>query len=618
MKNTLLNSRWLSIMAIALLIQVISCKTDDPAPEVISSFTFVVDAADFKKLTFTNTSQNYSTSSWDFGDASAKSTDTNPVHIFPAAGDYNVALTVTNADGKTKDVKTVKVTVSDPNALLTAIAGTTSKTWKMLRQTDMAGGKGAFPLTVGELQGAAGSETIKGIWWRFGKDEDLAKRPCFLNDEFKFTRAGLVFNRDLKGDFYAGDGGIYKSKGDGGPEFSCQNVGAPNTNTSKDGADITAWHAPFTGTFVLTPGSTPKVKIVGTGAYIGLEKVATNAEVKVPQADVTYEIEKLYDAPNGTDTLKLMVKYNFDSDAEMDAYWRFVLVAYDNSANEPVLPGPKPTASFTATLSGSTLTTTNTTTDGVSYLWDFGDGGTSTAASPTHTYTADGIYNVTVKATNPNGDNTSGAQMFVVNSANLTLSDAVLQGLPWRVRADVNSVFVGPGFGKNDWYVVPKADLTAGGSWVCMTNDEFKFSTGGVFGYDTKGDVRNDGYMAGFDNGCLTDAQLATVTNDGKLFKTEAAHSYVLTPASGATRAKITVTNGGANNAIAFLGFYKPYNGGENSDKTKAANGGKTSTTYEVMAYVKNTSTNKEYLFITIDYTASQDGSQAWSVVLVR
>jgi PKD repeat protein len=35
----------------------------------------------------------------------------------------------------------------------------------------------------------------------------------------------------------------------------------------------------------------------------------------------------------------------------------------------------------------------------VSYEWDFGDGGTGTGASPTHTYTAFGLYTVTLCVT---------------------------------------------------------------------------------------------------------------------------------------------------------------------------------------------------------------------------
>jgi len=40
----------------------------------------------------------------------------------------------------------------------------------------------------------------------------------------------------------------------------------------------------------------------------------------------------------------------------------------------------------------------NTSTNATSYTWNFGDGGTSTDASPSHTYTVDGLYTVTLVA----------------------------------------------------------------------------------------------------------------------------------------------------------------------------------------------------------------------------
>jgi PKD repeat protein len=57
-------------------------------------------------------------------------------------------------------------------------------------------------------------------------------------------------------------------------------------------------------------------------------------------------------------------------------------------------------ANFTVSQNLLTATFTNTSTNAVSYLWNFGDGGTSTETNPVYTYATPGTYTVTLSATN--------------------------------------------------------------------------------------------------------------------------------------------------------------------------------------------------------------------------
>ena len=61
-----------------------------------------------------------------------------------------------------------------------------------------------------------------------------------------------------------------------------------------------------------------------------------------------------------------------------------------------------PVADFTGTpVSGIApleVTFSNNSTNATGYEWDFGDGNTSTLSSPSHTYTATGVYTVTLSA----------------------------------------------------------------------------------------------------------------------------------------------------------------------------------------------------------------------------
>ncbi|OHU85372.1 MULTISPECIES: S8 family serine peptidase [Pseudoalteromonas] len=61
-------------------------------------------------------------------------------------------------------------------------------------------------------------------------------------------------------------------------------------------------------------------------------------------------------------------------------------------------PQPGPIASFSYSVNGKTVKFTNTSKDARSYSWQFGDGASSTEASPSHTYAAAGNYQVTLTA----------------------------------------------------------------------------------------------------------------------------------------------------------------------------------------------------------------------------
>jgi PKD repeat protein len=83
-----------------------------------------------------------------------------------------------------------------------------------------------------------------------------------------------------------------------------------------------------------------------------------------------------------------------------------------------------PTAAFTSSCSNLTCSFTNGSSDPdgsiASSSWNFGDGQTSTAASPSHTYGAAGTYNVTLTVTDNQGATNSVVHGVTVSQANQT------------------------------------------------------------------------------------------------------------------------------------------------------------------------------------------------------
>ena len=70
-----------------------------------------------------------------------------------------------------------------------------------------------------------------------------------------------------------------------------------------------------------------------------------------------------------------------------------------------VLPGPKVDfiASDTGKCQPTLLVNFQNKSEGTAFKWDFGEGGSSTEANPTYTYTKEGIFDVTLIATSSNG-----------------------------------------------------------------------------------------------------------------------------------------------------------------------------------------------------------------------
>src|SRR5688572_754439 len=96
---------------------------------------------------------------------------------------------------------------------------------------------------------------------------------------------------------------------------------------------------------------------------------------------------------------------------------------------------PTTTADFTFAADATTpgkFNFTNTSENATSYLWDFGDGTTSTLASPSHTFPANGTFQVKLTASGSGGGEgklpgRNGAASGVSTTKGVTVTNAVVQ-----------------------------------------------------------------------------------------------------------------------------------------------------------------------------------------------
>ena len=288
------NAAGLIILSCSLLF--LSCKYDmkDLGAKPKASFTVSPIAGQTNKYLLTSTSQNAFRYDWDKanggGYIQGKPIDTV---YFPDAGTYTVKLFVFGQSGIDSASQVITVAADDPAAItpLKLLTGNSSRKWKLAPE--------AGALWIGP--------DAATTWWQNGLAE-VTSRSCLFNDEYTFTKAGNVLSFDSKGDFYVDEeaGNPWPA---GMPAVGCY-------SNSAIPAQFQAWANSATFTFDVINNN--KLKVIGTGAHLGLYKAATppDAAVTTPQPSVTYDIVSIT-------ATRLVIKLDYGWGA-----WRFTYVSF--------------------------------------------------------------------------------------------------------------------------------------------------------------------------------------------------------------------------------------------------------------------------------------------------
>jgi PKD repeat protein len=118
-------------------------------------------------------------------------------------------------------------------------------------------------------------------------------------------------------------------------------------------------------------------------------------------------------------------------------------ISYGNQVTFTTKSVP-PVANFSAS---KTVATTNesiqftdlSTNNPTSWLWNFGDGGTSTERNPSHSYTTTGSYTVSLTAQNSAGENTKTMANYIAISQSAVLPSVVTSGVTYLSQTSVTS-----------------------------------------------------------------------------------------------------------------------------------------------------------------------------------
>jgi len=100
------NNNWIVLSIILAVFLTVSCKKNDSSNGTKAVFSYIADGY---KVNFTNFSTNATEYSWDFGDKSEGSLNSNPTHVFTHKGPFLVTLEAKNLTETSTFIDTVLI-----------------------------------------------------------------------------------------------------------------------------------------------------------------------------------------------------------------------------------------------------------------------------------------------------------------------------------------------------------------------------------------------------------------------------------------------------------------------------------------------------------------------------
>lgn len=379
-------------------------------PDPVAGFTDLISGND---ITFTNTSSDATSYSWDFGDGGS-STETDPIHTYASDGAYTVELIATNACGS--DTLTEEIVISSlPQAGISSDINT-----------------GCIPLTVNFFD-VSSANTTSWLWTFEGGTPSTSTDQ---NPTIDYNTAG-VFDVTLIATNANGSDTVSL------PDYVLvEDVPTSNFNYTVNEQELTLTNLSSGATTYQwnfgdgnSATTTDAIYDYGMDGIYTVELIATNA----CGSDTLSELIEIATLPSADfisdgqgGCLPVDIQFTDNSSDNTDSWsWTFEggtpatssdqnpLVSYDtegvfdvqlivsNSVGSDTilledyvetfaLPDP----SFTASGTGLDVNFTNSSQFADSYFWDFGDLNSSTGSDPLHTYGELGTYTVTLFAIN--------------------------------------------------------------------------------------------------------------------------------------------------------------------------------------------------------------------------
>lgn len=392
-----------------------------------AAFSYSADAADQLKLVFTNQSASATDFTWDFGDGNT-SDEENPSNTFPDFGKYSVTMMATDKLGVTSDT-TIEVEVKEgpyqpfvvensfEDLALPDGTGDGRDSWRnsdlggVIQITSAPGNPVRSGTQAAKLTGSATdqrigyqlvtveAETNYDLNFYYTLEDDqaggwltmsvLSEDVSSHDDALTAMIGSVTVNDQSDPDAYVA--GTVKFNSGSSTEVAIYffNGGSVETRIDDVSIDIAPEGAvPPSASFSFEQSDADYLSYSFTNESIN----ATSYEWDFGDGSTSTDESPSHEYEEAdTYTVKLVAK----NEAGLSADYSF-----DVDIQAPV------TAEFTHLeddVNYQKYDFTDASTGAVSWMWDFGDGYTATLQNPSHTYAADGVYDVKLTATSITG-----------------------------------------------------------------------------------------------------------------------------------------------------------------------------------------------------------------------
>ncbi|MCB9245032.1 MAG: PKD domain-containing protein [Flavobacteriales bacterium] len=435
------------------------------------------DACLGSATSFSNNSTGATSYSWDFGDGRTSSS-ASPSNTYAAAGTYTVTLVATSANGCTNTFQSKVAVNTNPTASFTA-----------------------NNVCLGDMVNFTNTSSTGASSWNFG-DGSTGNTG---NPSHSYAAAGS-YNVRLTVTNAAGCRASFNRtvQVNAVPTVSfssnalCSGPEASFTNTSS-GASSYSWSF---GDGKTSTQSDPTHMYSGTGTYLvrltGTSgagcKASTQATVQVYSAAVadfsaagvcagnstsfinlsSNAVKSSWNFGDGNSSTAVLPTHTYASSGNYNVTLQVEnAIGCSKQVTKVVNVYVNPVSSFTAAngCQGDVLNFTNNSTNGASYLWNFGDGSTSTAMGGSHTYSGNGSRTITLKVVSSNGCTSESSRTIEVYErpfANFAISNTCEGELTRFVNTSLNGASYSWAFGDGSTSTIenPTHQYASSGSYT--------------------------------------------------------------------------------------------------------------------------------------------------------